>query len=231
MRNDARPLRRHTRGRPIAAAVVSNGVYAGTYTVENLSAGGALLVGPPSLAVGERVHLLLTVAAPRACSFNLEGMVLRRESRDDVSAFALQFRGVSEDAQWLIDSIVVSSLAARRPTALIVDDSRSLCQALDRDLSSLGWSAVHASTAADALSHLDLNEQPIGAIIVDFRVGPIDGLDILTFLTESHPAIRRVLMSSDLRHWHLDCAISSGRAHALLDKPWSLDSLSRACAD
>ncbi len=214
----------------MAAAVVSNGHYAGTYTIENLSAGGALLLGAPRLAMGDRVTLLLHITGTRQCAFSLVGAVVRQELRaGQEHAFAVAFREVRSEVRDLIENIALSSRTPAQPGVLVVDTSRSVCHTLEGDLRSLGWWAASATTPLEALTQLDAPPLHIDTVVVDLRLGAIDGLDLLTFLAESHPALRRVLMSSEQRHWQLDCAIASGRAHALLDKPWSRESLLKAC--
>jgi response regulator RpfG family c-di-GMP phosphodiesterase len=75
-----------------------------------------------------------------------------------------------------------------------------------------------------------LDKERVDTVIVNARIGAIDGLDVLTFVTESHPQVRRVLMAGSAPQWKLDAALSSGRAHALIGKPWTRDSLIAACA-
>jgi CheY-like chemotaxis protein len=214
--------RKHVRGRPLAAAVVSNGCFAGSYRVEDLSAGGALLAGAAGMVEGDHVSVLLQVGPPRRCTFTLLGRVVRAEARgDDRHAFAIAFRDLERSVLDLIEEVVIENPAGAPRTVLVVDDSRRVCAALRSDLVALGWDAHTACTPMAALARLDQLAARVDTVIVDHRLGGVDGLDLLTFLTESHPHVRRVLMSSYPRHWQLDWAISSGRAHALLHKPWT----------
>ena len=71
--------RQHPRAEVAATALVIGRAYcAGPYLVENLSAGGALIMGEPRLSVGERVSLVLHLSG-REKPFRLSAEVIRTE--------------------------------------------------------------------------------------------------------------------------------------------------------
>jgi hypothetical protein len=101
--------RRARRGYPLAAALLVDERYVGTYAVENLSREGALLVGPPRIRLHQRVQLRLVLVRAQK-RFNLVGRVVRDEPRVvDEHAFAIAFEEVPRIARALIEDAVRSA--------------------------------------------------------------------------------------------------------------------------
>ncbi len=225
-----RDERRHARGEVVGTAVVlaANNRYSGLYLVENLSAGGALLVGD-SRTLGEQVKLFLHLPGMKPMSISAE--VLRQEGSDEESFVAVAFQNLSPKFEATIQEVVRATLKSLRdsagPEVLVVDDSVGVRRALDRDLYALGRSAVSAATPLEAVEWLTDDTRRFDTAIVDLRLGHADGLEFLTFLTDDHPALRRILMSGNIPVGLLRLAVVSGRANAVLDKPWSRDSLAK----
>ena len=97
--------RSHPRARVAASAVICTAErYIGTYLVENLSAGGMLLVGEPKIDSGERVRILIHLASGRQVV--VEGELCRRERRARNTMSAVRFHRVSTDARLEIQSFV-----------------------------------------------------------------------------------------------------------------------------
>lgn len=224
----------HPRSAVVATAVVLTAKkYAGQYLVENLSAGGALLVGDARLEPGERLKMLLHLPGQKPISLSAE--VIRRQVNDAQEClFAVAFRHLSPGIEDTIQQVVLAMLErlhdASHLEVLVIDDSREVCRALERDLRALGRRAVSAVTPLDAVGRLNDGARHIDTAIVDLRLGHADGLEFLTFLSDGHPGVRRILMSGNIRPCQLELAVTSGRAHAVLDKPWSRESLAKAIA-
>lgn len=101
--------REHPRVEVTAHAVIlarhNEGV---TFTIESISVGGARLVGPLTLEVGERVLVLFEVAGT---PIDVEGEVVRAERQDMMNdRVAIAFKNVSETARSLIHQLVLTSL-------------------------------------------------------------------------------------------------------------------------
>ena len=101
--------REHPRVDVTTAAVVlarhNTGV---AFTIESISAGGARLVGPLTLDVGERVQVLFELAGT---PIDVEGEVVRAERHDMMNdRVAIAFKNVSETTRSIIHQIVVTSL-------------------------------------------------------------------------------------------------------------------------
>jgi CheY-like chemotaxis protein len=210
-----------------AVVLAANNRYSGLYLVENLSAGGALLVGD-ARTVGEQLKLFLHLPGMKPMSISAE--VLRQEGSDAESFVAVTFRNLSKKFECTIREVVLATLESLRagPEVLIVDDSVGVRRALERDLYALGRYAVSAATPLEAVDWLTDDTRCFDTAIVDLRLGHADGLEFLTFLTDGHPVLRRILMSGNIPFSLLRLAVVSGGANAVLDKPWSRESLARA---
>jgi CheY-like chemotaxis protein/Tfp pilus assembly protein PilZ len=212
-----------------AAVLTANG-YAGSFLVDDLSASGALLIGDPRLEIGEEVKLLLHLPAKKPIS--LAGEVIRCEPHaTQEHLFAIAFRRVApavEDALQQYVQVALGRLESPAKQAVLVfDDSPEICHALERDLRRLGRRALPAVSQDEAMGFLSEQASTIDTAFVDLRLGNVDGLEFLTYLSERYPTVHRILMSGCIRTCQLELAVSSGRAHAVLEKPWSRESLGR----
>jgi CheY-like chemotaxis protein len=221
------------RARVVATATVwVRGLCKGSYIVENLSWGGTYLSGGPAIRQGEEVKLILEL--PRG-PVEVRGSVLRSEALARDAALAVRFDEPTRKARDAIGAAVGDALerAAEdssvrpEPTVLVVDDSLLVREALTRDLRCFGWEAACFSTPLDALTFLDRPESRISVAFID-HAGPSRARDLLSFLADERPAIRRVLMSEVGRHAPEDLATPAAHADAVLPKPWDHEALARA---
>jgi CheY-like chemotaxis protein len=200
----------------------------GHYGVGNLSASGALLVGDAPLDIGRDVRLVLHLGERR--SLSIYAHVVRSEQAPrGPHAFAVTFRNLTAAIEDQLQRMVLARLESESslgpPAVLVVDDSQEVCQTLARDLEALGRAAVAATTVAEAKDRLAATEARFYAALVDLMLGESDGAELLSFLADERPEVRRILMSGHVRASQLDLAVTSGRAHAVLHKPWQRDAL------
>jgi CheY-like chemotaxis protein len=224
--------RRHPRSEVVATAVVLTArSYTGHYLVENLSSGGALLVGDPGLEPGERVELLLQLPGREPMGLSAE-IVRRQVNERHQHQFAVAFRRVAADTEDAIQQVVLEALErlSAKGDVLVVDDSSEVCRALRRDLRALGRRALLAASAPEGLAYLEEGRHRIDTALVDLRLGEADGLELLGALSAGRPGLRRVLMSGDIRPCQLELALVSRRVDGILGKPWSREVLARVIA-
>ncbi len=102
----------------------------------------------------------------------------------------------------------------------IVDDDRSIRWVLDKALHQAGINSVSFDSGVSLQSQLE-KEQP-DAIISDIRMPGIDGLKLLSQISEKHPDIPVIIMTA---HSDLDSAVASyqGGAFEYLPKPFDVD--------
>jgi two-component system chemotaxis response regulator CheY len=222
--------RRHPRvsGVDIEATVVT-GDGAVTCSIESLSAGGARLVGGLRVAVGEEVRVLLGPHAPG--SGTLDARVLRTEHRGDgTSAVALMFRDAAPDTEDAIQRLVLRWLEREHASTdwvLVLDDDASIRAAIGRDLRALGFATRAMAAPLELLRGLEDPALNPMAAFIDLCLCHEDGANVLSFLSDDYPHIRRVVMSGT-RHDELERCVDSERAHAFVHKPWNRRALARA---
>lgn len=209
------------------AAVVAGGRTV-VCSIESLSAGGMRVVGPLRVTPGEHVRVLL--GSRGRSSRGLDAKVLRCEPRNDTTCtVALVFHHVTQATQDAIQQLVLRSLEHRPAEAnhvLVLDDEPAIRAALDRELGVLGFAARSVAAPLDLLRYLGDPALEHATVLVDLRLCHEDGVNVLTFLSEDYPRIRRVVMSGACID-ELERCVTCGRAHALLQKPFSRRDLVR----
>ena len=198
-------------------------------SVESLSVGGARLIGALHVAPGERLHLTLAWCEQEA--YALDAHVLRADDRGDgTSVVALQFTRVAPAIHDAIQQLVAQERARERLArtwVIVLDDEPAIRAALNRELRALGLQARAVAAPLDLLRCLDDTALNVGAAIVDLRLCHEHGTNVLTFLSEDYPRIRRVAMSG-AQGPELERCVHLGWAHATLAKPWHRHELVQA---
>jgi CheY-like chemotaxis protein len=225
--------RRHTRGRVDATATLwVLGQCKGAYLVENLSQGGAFLSGGPAVRPGMVVKVVFQLPRGR---IDVTGTVLRSEPQPRDCSLAVSFNWVSVPARKAIDAAVAEALASGardsafrpEPTVLVVDDSVLIRESLTRDIRSAGREPVAFSTSLDALDFLHRPQSLIQVALIDL-IGSSGGDDLLAFLADEHPSIRRVVMCDRDAVSDAVLARFAREVGAVLAKPWDPQTLARS---
>jgi CheY-like chemotaxis protein len=227
--------RRHPRSEVVATAVVfSSGQMHGSFLVQDLSVGGACLMGHFSTPPGRRLTMMLQF--PGKPAFTVAAVVVRHDDLGPTrERTAVRFVELDAEQEDTIQEALVAALERERArllaTVLVIsadDDSRA---ALEHDLRDLGVEAVTVATPLEALAWLERPNARITTVVVDVSPGAAQGLDVLDFVGENHPRLQRVVMADEVRPFRLDLALRSGRAHRVLKKPWDRHGLEEAVAD
>jgi CheY-like chemotaxis protein len=216
--------RRHARSEVVATAVVfSSGAMHGNFLVQDLSVGGACLMGHLDAMPGMRLTVLLQF--PGRVAFSVAAVVVRHDALGPTrERTAVTFIDLTAEQEDTVQEAIVAALERERArllaTVLVIsadDESRG---ALEHDLRALGVEAVGVGTPLEALAWLERPGTRIATVVVDVSPGAAQGLDVLDFVGENHPRIQRVVMADEMRPFRLDLALRSGRAHRVLRKPW-----------
>lgn len=202
----------------------------GTFSIRDLSAGGAMLVGTLQLVVGERIEILFDADGDRLTGIRICAEVIRSDRlTSERFATGVVFRDVPVVIHDHIHELVIAANERRRANAptsiMVVDASPQARRAVARDLASSGRRIVAASTLLEIVRHLHDADQRIETALVNSRVGDADGLAILDYLADEYPNVRRVLVSDRARVRDYERELTSGRAHAFLTKPWEPECL------
>jgi c-di-GMP-binding flagellar brake protein YcgR len=112
IRHDSENRRRYERW-PVAlqaeCSVLSDGEWKGAHVCENISAGGALIVGPGGLRVGEKLQLTVRITSLEPIEVKAE--VRRASTRNTASIeYGVEFRDLSADDEDLIQSTILAVL-------------------------------------------------------------------------------------------------------------------------
>ena len=228
--------RKHRRARhPDVTVTIVAGNQRASCFAQDLSGGGVRCLASRGLLLlrGERVQVVLTchgVIDP----LTLSAQVMRIEQLDaHQDVIALRFIALADPFQDTILHVVLRALARHRATAgrtvLIVDDEESVRTALAREMKRLGRPVLCAATPLEAVRALQDETNAIEVALVDLGLASADGLDVVEHVASEYPDVRRVVMSGQ-RLDDLETAVSGGRAHALLRKPWTRGTLESAVA-
>ncbi len=203
----------------------------GACLVEELSASGAVLLGCANVGKGDEIQIRLDF--PTGRPLRVGGHVVSAVS-PHCGAAEVRFDDIHPDTEDRIHDLVLHHFEARAHqslgTVLVVDDCEAVRRVLCRQISQLGRRVVQASNPHDAVMQLDWSAYAIDAAVVDLHLGSESGLDVLDYLSQDLPQVRRVLISGQAQPWQLDLARASSHAHAVLPKPWSALELASAIA-
>ncbi len=203
------------------AGVFHNGQLRGQYPVRDLSTGGCLLsdVDTPQV-VGDHVEVFLQL--PRHNSVGVSARV--RRMADDV--MALSFEHATPRAEDTIQDLVLQAFVALRAhgedfVALVIEPSNTLRSALIDQLGTLGQPAIGVGTALDAVQILMEQAERVDCAFIQSRSAQVPSFEIVEFLAQHHPHIRRVLIGDAeevARSWRAE---PRELVHSLLELPAS----------
>jgi len=228
---DVADRRQHRRARnPEIRVTIIAGNQRAECVAQDLSGGGMRCLASRGLLLlhGERVTVVLAcegVVDP----LTLSGQVLRIEQLDAQNdLIAIKFIALRDPFQDTIMHVVLRALERHRATAgkavLVVDDEEGVRNALAREMRRLGRPVMCVSTPLEAVRVLQDETNSIAVALVDLGLAAADGLEIVEHVASEYPDVRRVVMSGQ-RMDDLETAVAGGRAHALLRKPWTRETL------
>lgn len=201
-----------------------------TFSIENLSVSGALLVGGLALAPRDRLKLLLHIDGYR--SFGAAAEVVRtRKVSDDRYEVAVAFLDLAQELEDRIWTIVAGAIdrqqVAATPAVLVVDDDRESLLAIERDVRDSGRTVLFASTALEVVQLLQDRSVRVDAVLVELGLSRANPIAVLAHFADEHPRVRRIVMSHRAAVEYAS-ELSSGRAHAFILRPWDRQTLIEA---
>ena len=209
---------------PATAFLWRQGRFAGGYRVSDLSIGGCSIDAGPFCDLGQRYELTLRVdGGDDQTGLHCPARVVRRRG----STLGLSFVDTGAGAEDRIHDLVLRCLEQGRSTAghtLVVHSRPEHVTPMIRALEAYGHRVHLACTPLQAVWILENDASGIHTAIVARRLGRDDGRDMVRFLSERHPGIRRILLSEEEMS---DVLESSGRAHAVLTGPFDPEHLRR----
>lgn len=206
------------------ASVFREGVKVGDYLADNISSGGAALLNGPELHEGALLGVSLRIFG--GATLSLRARVVRGASRGG----HLAFQRPSAQAQDILQRAVLSALERQgKPAVLVVHALTPVLGEIAGDLCKLRRRAILAPTPLDAIRWLCDPDQRIEVAMVERSLpSGIDGSEVLAFIGDDVPTVRRVLMSGGPADEGLEQSVDGKTVHAALRRPWTSERLSRA---
>ncbi|MEJ2664807.1 MAG: response regulator [Spirochaetia bacterium] len=113
-------------------------------------------------------------------------------------------------------------------TILVVDDEKSILDALVREFSFHNFTVYTAGTAGRALAELAQHE--IDIILTDYRMPKTDGMQLLRQVKAEYPEVVRLVFSGFLDRNILMRSLTNGWASTFFTKPWDKNTLQQKIA-
>ncbi len=171
------------------ALLFQRGDRVGQYTLENISAGGAMVSGDRDLRPGHLVHLLIDLAAGEE-TMSLTGSVRRVRDKNNGVALAIAFPILSPDEEDAIHDAVLrtlvrrDALAARLPL-LVFEPRRRVREEIESEIRSFGLPVSGVDSLADAVRELENEETEYGGLVIHSVTHDARSMDVVEFFTRS----------------------------------------------
>ncbi len=127
------------------------------------------------------------------------------------------------DTQQASDPAVKGMVKPGHGSVLVVDDELNFVILLDRVLSKRGYQVMTAANAEEALALVD-QRVTFDVAIIDIRMGPMDGLALLSELKREMPELKVIMLTAYPTYETRVTSIKNG-ASAYFTKPVELTSL------
>jgi ActR/RegA family two-component response regulator len=225
LESQGRERRRERRVWVAGIAVLQGGAQApSVWRVTNLSQGGASLVGDGGLPSGKLSFGLHAAGFP---AVDLEAKVLRRQLVTRAGKCGVKFVGVSEAQKASLREIIGAdhTPAIVRRRALVVDREETRGPVLSGELASLGFTVRRATSPEQAAAWLQRETTEV--LLVGERVLETNRWNLLQFVRDTAPEIRRFVLASDVRGFRLYYAIKAGLVDGLVEPKMVGDTLAR----
>lgn len=106
---------------------------------------------------------------------------------------------------------------------LFVDDEKQMLSALSRIFRGAKYQVFTAHSGAEALELLAKEE--VHVLVSDMRMPEMDGAQVLAKACETHPLVRRILLTGYSDQDSTIRAINHGQIHQYVSKPWDNNAL------
>ena len=158
---------------------------------------------------------------------DLEAKVLRRQLVVRDGKCAVKFVGVTEAQRQALREILAAdhapAIGGRR--ALIVDHDDVKTPALSSELVALGFNVRRESSPEKAAAWLQREETEV--VLVGERVLSGHRWNLLEFIRDTAPEIRRFVLASDVRGFRLYYAMKAGLVEGLIPPDTAAETLAR----
>jgi hypothetical protein len=183
------------------AVLFQRGDRIGQYTLENISAAGALISGESNLRPGHLVHVLIDLDSNHE-TMSLTGSIRRVQDRSNGNGngvgVAISFPVLSADQEDAIHNAVLRTLlrkdayAARAPL-LVFEPRRRVREEIEAEIRSFGIPAYGVESLAEAVNQLEDEDTEYAALVIHSVTHDPRAMDVVEFFTRSE-GLRTVIL-------------------------------------
>jgi len=169
----------------------------GQYTLENISAGGAMVSGDRDLRPGHLVHLLIDLERGEE-TMSLTGSVRRVRDHNDGVGLAIAFPVLSADQEDAIHNAVLRALLRRNAEAarlplLVFEPRRRVREEIESEIRSFGLPVSSVDSLADAVRELENEETEYAGLVIHSVTHDPRSMEVVEFFTRSED-LRTVIL-------------------------------------
>jgi hypothetical protein len=179
------------------AVLFQRGDRVGQYTLENISAGGAMVSGDRDLRPGHLVHLLIDLERGEE-TMSLTGSVRRVRDRNNGVGLAIAFPVLSADQEDAIHNAVLRALLRRNAEAahlplLVFEPRRRVREEIESEIRSFGLPVSSVDSLADAVRELENEETEYAGLVIHSITHDPRSMGVVEFFTRSED-LRTVIL-------------------------------------
>jgi hypothetical protein len=189
------------------AVLFQRGDHVGQYTLENISAGGALISGSRHLRPGHLVHLLIDLASS-GDTMSLTGSVRRVREQSDGDGngssvgLAIAFPVLSADQEDAIHDAVLRALVRRdanvlRLPLLVFEPRRRVREEIESEIRSFGLPVVAVESLADAVTELEGDDTQYAGLVIHSATHDPRSMEVVEFFAQSEELKTIILPDPD----------------------------------
>lgn len=187
------------------AVVFQRGDHIGQYTLENISAGGALITGERNVRPGHLVHVLIDLESGEE-TMSLTGSVRRTRERDngdgDRVGLAIAFPVLSPDQEDAIHDAVLRALVRREAKVdhlplLVFEPRRRVREEIESEIRSFGLPVVGVESLLDAVHELEDEETEYAGLVIHSVTHDPRSMEVVEFFTRSESLKTVILPEPD----------------------------------
>jgi hypothetical protein len=183
------------------AVLFQRGDRVGQYTLENISAGGAMVTGGRDLRPGHLVHLLIDLESGGE-TMSLTGSVKRVRGNSNGAGLAISFPILSADQEDAIHNAVLRTLLrrdgldAQRPF-LVFEPRRRVREEIEAEIRSFGLPVAGVDSLADAVRELENEETEYAGLVIHSVTHDASSMEVVEFFTRSEELRTIILPEPD----------------------------------
>lgn len=197
----------------------------GHYALRDLSIGGCALAGGPACQPGSHVDLVLHLAERPALWLSAE---VRRTKDDQLGlAFERTAARAEDRLQDMVVEVYTRMHADTDHFALVIEPGMQSRSSIVQRLDALGERAVGVATPLDAVQMLLESGERVHSVFIGPARPEMPSHELVEFMARNYPHVRRVLVGDSHQVAEAWLAEATGEVHALLETPFSEDTLRR----